>query len=357
METRLDARLREIPPSAVHALLLGTAEIDELKGWWRGREHPAPAPVLGRQKRRVARISAEISTRMSGRGHAGGGREAGPSALEAPLAAGYEELLRDVFDGHRDMAFGEELVLRFHGRLFRHSPPDASHRGAYKTAVRRAAAPPRRDPESPALRPSDPHMAPLETRAAVAWAASRLAGRTFHPLLVIAAFLLEFLAIRPFADGNGRLSRILANLLLLQGGYAYVPYASLDRAIASRRMEYEIALRRAQAGRNLPRPDISPWLLAFLDALRAQAGELRETFTGKPPESLLSENQLAVLDLFRKHREVTNRIVRRELGLPRETAKQVFTRLASLDLVRRAGAGRAARYRRAPLQGETEPPR
>ncbi len=49
-----------------------------------------------------------------------------------------------------------------------------------------------------------------------------------HPLLVIAIFVVVFLAIHPFQDGNGRLSRVLTSLLLLRAGYAHVPYSSLE---------------------------------------------------------------------------------------------------------------------------------
>ncbi len=337
MEDRLDARLSELPAAAVHGIIARIAEIEGFKGWWAGRDPPSPA-VLGRLKKRAVAASAEAAARL------GRGEESDPQR-----AAGYAELLRAVFDGHGEMAFGEDLVLRLHARLLKYAPGDQGRRGSYKTAPDRDTARPRRGMESVALRPTDPFLTPREMRAAIGWASSRLASSAFHPLLVNAGFILEFLAIRPFADGNGRLSRILTNLLLLRSGYSFVPYASLEKAIADRRTEYYLALRRSQANRNLPQPDISSWLSAFLDAIRAQARELRETVAGRPADSLLSENQLAALDLLQRNREVTNRLVCRELGIPRDTAKQVLARLVALNLVRRVGAGRAARYRKAPL--------
>ena len=339
MEDRLDARLKDLPAAAVHGIIARIAEIDEFKGWWAGRDLPPPA-VLGRLKKRVAAVSADAASRI-GRGE----------ERDLSRGAGYAELLRAVFDGHGEMTFGEDLVLRLHARLLKYSPGDPGQRGSYKTAPDRDAARSRRGTESVALRPTDPLLTPREMRAAIGWACSRLASNAFHPALVNAGFILEFLAIRPFADGNARLSRILTNLLLLRSGYSFVPYASLEKAIADRRTEYYLALRRSQANRNLPRPDISSWLFAFLDAIRAQARELRETVAGRPADSLLSENQLAALDLLQRNREMTNRLVCRELGIPRDTAKQVLARLVALNMIQRVGAGRAARYRKAPLQG------
>jgi len=59
---------------------------------------------------------------------------------------------------------------------------------------------------------------------------ARELGR-IHPLLIVTVFVVTFLEIHPFQDGNGRLSRLLTTLLLLQAGYAYVPYSSLESVI------------------------------------------------------------------------------------------------------------------------------
>ena len=63
-----------------------------------------------------------------------------------------------------------------------------------------------------------------------------------HPLLIIALCVVVFLEIHPFQDGNGPLSRVLAMLLLLQAGYAYVPYSPLESVIEFKRDVYHQAL-------------------------------------------------------------------------------------------------------------------
>jgi Fic family protein len=178
------------------------------------------------------------------------------------------------------------------------------------------------------------------------WTNSRMEAGGSHPLLVIACFVLEFLAIRPFSAANGRTSRLLTNLLMLNAGYAYLPYASLEKVIAERKAEYYLALRKSQSSLHLPRPDMGPWFLAFLDAIRCQARDLKKILSPLPAEGRLSENQAGALALFDRHREITNRLVAAELRLPRETAKQVLNRLVALNLLSRAGAGRAVRYRK-----------
>lgn len=354
-KSRYDARLRALSPETLHELLLRISRIDRFRGWWEAQNRLPPA-LLGRLKKRVVTESAGATLSPSGGtgtgisfGRAPGMRTPGGQKTLLPREAGYAALLRAIFDGHREMIFGEERIRRFHADLLRYSPGDRAHRGNYRPVSDGPSVRPGIRPDSPALRPPDPALAATEMASLTGWTAEHLDSGPYHPLLVLPAFLLEFLAIRPFAAGNGRTSRILANYLLLRCGYLYVPYLSLEKIIEKRRTEYLLALRRSQALRNLPRPDISAWLRTFLEILEAQADALRELVSGSPGYELLSENQLAVLELLGKSREVSNRIVSRELGIPRDTAKQVLGRLLELSLVKRAGAGRATRYRRVPL--------
>jgi len=331
MEDRFDARLRSIPTGALHVLLRRLSEIEAFRGWWDGSRKPERTAML-RLRESVISRSAAAST-----------RRAGP--IPSPAELGYAGALRAVFDGHEEIPPVEERIAALHAALFRHVPGEWGCAGRYKSAPSSKGGDRHFLPEPVALRPPGPLLIPAQMETLTGWLPSRLRGGEFHPLLVVAAYLLEFLAIRPFADGNGRLSRLLTILLLMRCGHAYLPYGSLDAAIAGRREEYYIALRRSQASRNLPRPDISPWLFAFIDALEIQQREAREALACRPDEGALSANQSAVMALAAKGGEVTNRRVAGELGLPRETAKQTLNRLVSLGALRRLGAGRATRYR------------
>ncbi|MGE5753944.1 MAG: Fic family protein [Deltaproteobacteria bacterium] len=353
MDHRLDNRLAGVSPSEWPGLLARISEIDEFKGWWRGRYSPPPSYLGGLRKKTIVR-SANASLGVGWVGlprPVGDAASALPPALSETLrrasAARYAHLVKTVFDGPGEIPLSRETIFGFHAELMRYSPGDPALRGAYRSLPDRSEYLPRRTAESIALRPAAPGSIPGAMDALLRWTNSRLdSGRT-HPLLLTACFLLEFLAIRPFASGNGRTSRLLTNLLLLRGGYSYLPYASLDKVVAERKVEYYIALRKSQSSLQQPRPDMGPWFLAFLDALRIHAGELRQALAPLPAEGRLSEKQEGALALFERHREITNRLVSAELGLPRETAKQVLTRLVSLGLISRFGAGRAVRYRKA----------
>src|SRR3989337_3162233 len=95
--------------------------------------------------------------------------------------------------------------------------------------------------------------------------------KRYHPLLIISNFLVDFLLIHPFADGNGRISRILTNLLLLQHGYVYVPYVSQQKLIEDNKPDYYMSLRKSQNTMRSKKPDITPWLEFFLSVVHTQA--------------------------------------------------------------------------------------
>jgi len=331
MKERFDQRLLDIPPPAVHALISRMAKAEAFRGWWDGAGKP-PASLEKRLLAATIGDSAAASTRFA---------TGAPPAEET----GYAETLRAIFYGYADTPPGEERILAFHAGIFRHSPANRALAGRYKTAAAGGPAASRGWHVEPvALRAPGPLLVPAQMEALSAWFESRIGGAQFHPLLVVAGFLLEFHSIRPFSDGNGRVARLLANLLLLRCGHACLRYASFEKALVGR-PEHYLALRKSQACRNLPRPDISPWLLAFLDSLLAQQCSAREKLVRLPDETRLSENQAAVMAIVARDGEVANRKAAAELGIPRETAKQTLNRLASLGSLRRIGNGRATRYR------------
>ena len=174
----------------------------------------------------------------------------------------------------------------------------------------------------------------------------QLEKREIHPLLVIANFIFEFLAIHPFSDGNGRVSRALTNFLLIQAGYSYVPYVSLDEIIEQTKVDYCLALRATQKNHGTNHEDIMPWVNYFLGALTEQTERARKIMNEDQPEKLLSEKQKEVYQLFTDGKEmgVAEVVTRLSGRIERETIKQALSRLVKLKLLERVGQGRGTRY-------------
>lgn len=329
------------------------AEIDEFKGAWRAIGTLAPERL--KALRFVATVeSIGSSTRIEGGKLTDREVEMLLRNLEVGRfgsrdeqeVAGYAETMETIFHAWGDIPITENHLKQLHRDLLRHSDKDERHRGKYKTLRNDVAA---FDGEGNMMgvvfETASPFDTPQRMEELVAWLnEAREIGR-LHPLLTTAIFIVVFLEIHPFQDGNGRLSRILTTLLLLQAGYLYLPYSSLESVIEQSKEGYYIALRQTQSTIRHSTPDWQPWLLYFLRALQQQKRRL-EVKIEREKNALLVLPELAmkILDYARDHGRVTTRDMVREAGASPNTLKAVFQSLVKKGLLTRHGAGRGIWY-------------
>src|SRR5258707_5479566 len=258
------------------------AEIDEFKGRWEALKTLSPDRLSALRKAATIE-SVGSSTRIEGANLTDAQVESLLSKIairsfktrDEQEVAGYAEAMDLVFEAFGDMRLTENHVRQLHQTLLRHSEKDARHRGSYKTLSNNVVAFDADGREiSVVFATTSPFDTPREMEALVAWTRKTLDEEALHPLLVIAIFIVTFLAIHPFHDGNGRLSRVLTTLLFLRAGYAYAPYASLERVIEENKDLYYKALRRTQATLKSETPDWEPWVGFFLRCLKKQKDSL-----------------------------------------------------------------------------------
>lgn len=329
------------------------AEIDEFKGAWRALGTLAPERL--KALRRVATVeSIGSSTRIEGSKLTDREVERLLSNLEVGRfssrdeqeVAGYAETMETIFHAWQDIPLTENHIKQLHRDLLRHSDKDKRHRGAYKTLRNDIGA---FDSDGKMIgvmfETASPFDTPRRMAELLAWVTEAREVRRLHPLLIVAVFVVVFLEIHPFQDGNGRLSRVLTTLLLLQAGYAYVPYSSLESVIENSKESYYVALRQTQSTIRSEAPDWQPWLTFFLRALQQQKRRL-EVKVEREKESLgqLPELALQILDYVRDHGRVATRDMVREVGASPNTLKVTFRSLVEKGLLVRHGAGRSIWY-------------
>ena len=156
---------------------------------------------------------------------------------------------------------------------------------------------------------------------------------------------MRFLAIHPFQDGNGRLSRALTTLLLLRSGYGYVPYASLESIVEENKESYYLALRRTQGTLRGERPELGPWLGFFVQTLHTQKTRLeRKIAREQLIEGDLPELSVRILEIARERGRVQSGELAKALGSPKPTLRHRLNELVERGLLQRHGAGRAVWY-------------
>ena len=329
------------------------ARIDEFKGAWRALGALAPDRLSA--LRRVATIeSIGSSTRIEGSKLSD--REVAQllSKLEIRSfatrdeqeVAGYGDVMDLVFASWQDIPFTENHLKQLHQTLLRHSEKDAWHRGNYKTTPNSVAALDENGVQiGIVFQTASPFDTPRLMTELAAWVNREREAARLHSLLVIALCIVVFLEIHPFQDGNGRLSRVMTTLLLLQAGYAYVPYSSLESVIEQSKEGYYLALRQTQATIRTAAPDWQPWLLYFLRSLAEQVGRLekkveREKLVLAP----MPELSLRIVEFAREHGRVTIGEAVKLTSVSRNTLKQHFRALVERGTLNQHGSGRGVWY-------------
>ncbi|MDE2337379.1 MAG: Fic family protein [Alphaproteobacteria bacterium] len=262
--------------------------------------------------------------------------------------AGYIEMLQRIFENYADIPVTESHILQLHKDMLAYSDKDEGHKGRYKFGPNRVEA---KDQSGKIVGiifdPTPPHLTEKEMRELIGWYQWAQKEKFKHPLILIANFAFEYLAIHPFQDGNGRTSRLLTNLMLLQNGYAFSTLVSHEKLIEKTKAEYYLALNKTQRTWKKKTEDVSPWLLYIFDVFRKQAQEAQRILESDQFEYLLSEKQLAFWQWAQglAGREFSRRDAIDALRFPPRTVEQIIKKFLDMKKLNQMGQGRATRYR------------
>jgi Fic family protein len=259
--------------------------------------------------------------------------------------AGYAEVTNLVYESSRDIPLAENHIKQLHGILLKYSPREEHHRGEYKKLQNNVEAFDQHGRSVGIIfETASPFDTPRMMEELVNWTVAELSGNKHHPLLVIAAFIVRFLAIHPFQDGNGRLARVLTNLALLRSGYTYMPYSSLERVIEENREQYYRALRSAQGTLDRDESRLVDWVRFFLLCLQEQKNSLEEKVKRERLMTSLSAIDEQLLQIARQHGRVTLTSALTLTKVNRNTLKLHLRQLVQAGHLRLLGHGRSSWY-------------
>ena len=331
-----------------HDLMRSVGRLHE----YRGREQlytQQARQALGTLKEVAVVRSAESSNRIEGveaspeRIKKLMDESAAPETRSEQAIAGYRDVLNTIHTRHEDIELSNGVVRQFHRDLFKYT----SRRGGdWKSAgnniieqdpggrevVRFETVSPHRTPE---------YMRTLHDRFDRAWT-----EREVDPLLLIAAYVLDFLCIHPFRDGNGRMARLLTLLLLHKADYRVGQYISVEKLVEDSRESYYETLYRSSQGWHEASHDLRPWTDYFLGTLLAayeefedRVGELRTQRGAKTQRILDAVEELS--DGF-KTRDVEELCP----SVSRSLIRKVFNELKEQGKIKAEGRGPAAVWRK-----------
>lgn len=329
------------------------AEIDEFKGSWRALGSLKPE-ILERLRSVAGVESIGSSTRIEGSKLSDRDvvrllsnlNVTALNSRDEQEVAGYSELMNEIFDSYLHIQFTENYIKQLHQILLKYSTKDAHHSGGYKKHPNNVEA---YDADGKVIGTIFETATPFETpqmmEELLNWTNDSLQNEGHHPLIIIGIFIVEFLAIHPFLDGNGRLSRALTTLLLLRSGYEYVPYSSLESVVEKSKDRYYLALRKTQQSIKQEQPDYFPWLSFFLTSLKRQKDHL--LYKVKHEKQILGalpDLSSAILKLAKERGKISTSEIERITREPRSTIKKRLSELVESSLLLRHGKGRSTWY-------------
>jgi len=329
------------------------SSIDEFKGKWQALSNLAPDRLA--LLKRVATIeSVGSSTRIEGARLTdrevekllSGLSSASFQSRDEEEVAGYAEAMELIFDSYDEIQTSENQIKQIHQILLKYSTKDARHRSEYKKFPNHVEAFSDNGRSLGIIfATATPFETPFKMAELVEWFNMEWEKREFHRLLLITIFLVHFLAIHPFQDGNGRLSRILTSLLLLKSGYSYIPYSSLERVIEDNKEQYYISLRRAQSTLYTDNSRINDWILFFLSSLGKQTSVLESKIETEKLITQLPPLSQDIIQITREHGKITVRDVRSITGANRNTIKVHIKGLVRVGRLEMVGKGKGTWYK------------
>ena len=348
----MDAELDKKDRSMTHRVIRLIAEIDEFKGYWRAMQ------ALSRDTLATYRVLATIesigsSTRIEG-------AKLSDSEVSSLLkeidirsfqardeqeVAGYAKALELIQEEFDTIELTENSIKYLHKVLLQFSEQDQWHLGEYKKHANHVSMFDANGNEIGVIfATASPLQPPSLMEALVEKTRRWLSEGNTHPLQTIADFVVRFLAIHPFQDGNGRLSRVLTNLLLLRAGYDFVQYSSHERIVEANKDKYYQALSRTQAEHLGEEDTSSVWAEFFLEMLKKQKDELELKIEREKKARAVPGLSAEIFDLAREHGRVSVAFLTRTLGANRNTVKKHLQQLVRQQKLVQQGRGRGTFY-------------
>jgi Fic family protein len=260
--------------------------------------------------------------------------------------AGYRAVLDTINENAASIPFAPSVVEQLHRDLYQFTNTPAGRWKNVENSIQGIRADGLRVVRFQTVSAAETPAAMKELHERFASASE---SGAYHPLLLVGCYVFDFLAIHPFRDGNGRISRLLTLLALYQAGYEIGRYVSLERLIDQARDTYYDALQAAGHGWHEDEHDIEPWLRYFLGILTAAYKELASASPAASSGRGAKREAIAQFIRGSTAGEFTVADVRR--AVPTASGSYIDKTLARLrdeGLIEPIGAGRGAHWRRRP---------
>lgn len=256
--------------------------------------------------------------------------------------AGYRDVLNTIHENHDYIPPKPSIILQLHRDLYKFEGMDIG--GRYKTSDNIIEEQDAEGNKSVRFRPMPAWETPEAIEKICQSYDEALNSENIDALIIIPMFVLDFLCVHPFNDGNGRLSRLLTLLLLYRSGYIAGKYISIEKLIEQTKEIYYESLQLSSAGWHENKNDYEPFVKYMLGVIVAAYREFSSRV------SLLTTQGMSKPDRVKEIiRATLGPITKTEILAKCPDISQVTVQRALADLVDKGdiiklGGGRYTKY-------------
>lgn len=265
-----------------------------------------------------------------------GMEELQPAKNDEQKFSGYAHALSLIYSSWKDLALSKNLIQQLHTELLGLSKEGTEESSFIVTGNRK-------EDNCLFATPTAAETTFLMDQLAE-WYNCEIERGFYHPILLISVFMVAFLSIHPFKNGNGRLSRIIATLLLLRSGFAYVPFSSLEAVVEKTAASYRPKLYQSKMALERDEPDWRPFFDCFLECLLLQVETLKPRISMEYLAIEVPELSFKILKLLKNDHPIGISELEKALTVPRSTIRFHLRRLINDKRVISFGQARAVQY-------------
>jgi Fic family protein len=253
--------------------------------------------------------------------------------------AGYRDVLSVIHESYDHIHISENHILQFHKMLFSYS---GNHGGEYKNIDNYITETDETGKSFTRFKPVPAGLTKIAMQNMTAEFNSAMGEKKHDALLLIPMFILDFLCIHPFTDGNGRMSRLLTLLLLYHSGYIVGKYISLEKLIENSKETYYESLKNSSANWNETENDYTPFVRYSLGILRKAYAEFEERVSYLSQKGLSKPDRIKAIvnskigrfskeDIITACPDISEDLIKRTLG--KLVKEEYITRITSGDSI------------------------
>jgi Fic family protein len=256
--------------------------------------------------------------------------------------AGYRDVLGLIHESHDHITPTTNVILQLHRDLYRYRPTGQA--GRFKNMDNEITETGGDGKKAVRFKPLSAFETPDAMERLTAAFNEAIRAETYDPLLLVPMFILDFLCIHPFTDGNGRMSRLLTLLLLYRAGYLAGKYISLELKIEKTKESYDEALKESSEGWQEGRNSCLPFVRYFLEILLAAYKEFSERAELLQVNKISKSERIRILFNTTLQPVSKSDILKLYPGISQSMVEATLKQLLDAGTIIKLGAGKRTAY-------------